>query len=36
MKDPKIKEEAEMLRKMYGESAYKNFLDKKAKELGLN
>lgn len=35
MKEPKIKEEAEMLKKMYGDNAYKNFLDSKAKELGL-
>ena len=36
MNDPKIKNEAELLRKMYGETAYKHYLEKKAKELGIN
>ena len=35
MKDPQIKSEAELLFKMYGEKAYKNFIEKKAKEQDL-
>ena len=35
MKDPQIKSEAELLYKMYGERAYKSFLEKKAKEQNL-
>ena len=35
MKDPQIKSEAELLYKMYGERAYKSFLEKKAREQNL-
>lgn len=35
MKVPQIKSEAELLYKMYGERAYKSFLEKKAKEQNL-
>lgn len=33
MNDPKIKAEAELLYKMYGEQAYEHYLEKKSKEL---
>ena len=35
MNDPKIKEEAETMRKFYGKEAYEHYLEKKAKELGV-
>jgi len=36
LSDPKIKEEAEILKRMYGTSAYENYLKNKAKELGFS
>ncbi len=35
MNDPKIKEEAETMQRFYGKDAYEHYLQKKAKELGL-
>lgn len=35
LNDPKIKDEAETLKKFYGTEAYEHFLERKAKELGL-
>lgn len=35
MNDPKIREEAETMRKFYGKEAYEHYLEKKAKELGV-